>query len=125
TQLYVLDEHMEPVPIGVTGDLYIGGAGVARGYLNRPELNTQKFISNPFSKTNCKLYRTGDLARHMPDGNLEFIGRSDDQIKIRGYRLELGEVESVLLQHPSVRDCVVLVTEGGDVARQLIAFYVL
>jgi acyl-coenzyme A synthetase/AMP-(fatty) acid ligase len=92
TQVYLLDEHLQLVPIGVKGELYIGGAGVARGYLNQPELTTEKFIQNPFSNTYSRLYKTGDLARYLPDGNIEFLGRIDDQVKIRGYRVELGEI---------------------------------
>ena len=97
TQIYLLDSNLRPVPIGVPGELYIGGAGVARGYLHRPELTADKFISDPFSKdVSSRLYRTGDLAHYLPDGNIEFLGRTDNQVKIRGYRIELGEIESVL-----------------------------
>ena len=97
------------MPVGVHGELYIGGDGLARGYLNRPELTAEKFVVNPFSsEPGARLYRTGDLARYLPDGNIEFLGRVDNQVKIRGYRIELGEIETVLNQHPSVKESVVI-----------------
>ncbi len=109
TRVYLLDSHLQPVPVGVPGELCIGGAGVARGYLHRPELSAAKFITDPFSKDpNARIYRTGDLARYLPDGNIEFLGRTDNQVKIRGYRVELGEIESVLNQHPVVTESVVV-----------------
>ena len=109
TQIYILDSHMQPVPIGVPGELYIGGDGLARGYLNRPELTAEKFVPNPFSNDpGARLYRTGDRARYRPDGNIEFLGRVDNQVKIRGHRIELGEIETVLNQHPSVKETVVI-----------------
>jgi amino acid adenylation domain-containing protein len=108
TQIYVLDAHMQPVPIGVHGDLYIGGAGLARGYMNRPELTAERFIHNPFSDDpESRLYRTGDRARRRPDGNIEFLGRRDNQVKIRGHRIELGEIEAALTQRFTVKECVV------------------
>jgi amino acid adenylation domain-containing protein len=111
-QTYVLDKHLDPAPIGVTGELHIGGAGLARGYLNAPELTAEKFIPNPFSdEPGARLYKTGDLARTLPDGNIEFIGRLDNQVKIRGFRVELGEIEAVLGQHPGVREAVVVARE--------------
>ncbi|MFT6031180.1 MAG: amino acid adenylation domain-containing protein, partial [Oleiphilaceae bacterium] len=105
TQTYILDSNLKPVPIGVPGELHIGGDGLARGYLNQPELTTEKFIPNPFSTdSSARLYKSGDLARYLPDGNIEFLGRLDHQIKIRGFRVELGEIESTLLTHPSVEN---------------------
>ena len=104
TQIYILDKYLQPVPIGVPGELHIGGAGLARGYLNRSELTQEKFIANPFDKSKVesqksKLYKTGDLARYLPDGNIEYLGRIDNQVKIRGFRIELGEIEAVLSQY--------------------------
>jgi len=109
TQIYILDSHLQPVPVGVHGEMYIGGDGLARGYLNRPELTAEKFVVIPFSdQPGSRLYRTEDLARYRADGNIEFLGRVDNQVKIRGYRVELGEIEAALNQHPSVRECVVV-----------------
>ena len=109
TQIYILDPHLNPVPIGVVGELHIGGDGLARGYLNRPELTAEKFIGNPFSNDSAaRLYKTGDRGRYLPDGNIEFLGRMDNQVKIRGYRIELGEIETVLGQHPAIREAAVL-----------------
>jgi amino acid adenylation domain-containing protein len=122
TQIYILDSSLQPVPIGVPGELHIGGANVTRGYLNHPDLTTQKFITNPWTKTGC-LYKTGDLARYLPDGNIEFLGRIDQQVKIRGYRIELGEIEVVLKQHPSVREAVVSHEEQTG-NKRLIAYVV-
>jgi acyl carrier protein len=104
-----LDDYGQPVPIGVPGELCIGGIGLARGYLNQPELTAQKFIANPFSDDpKARFYRTGDTGRYRPDGSIEFLGRIDNQVKIRGYRIELGEIESVLNQHAAVRESVVI-----------------
>jgi amino acid adenylation domain-containing protein len=123
TRLYVLGRHGEPVPVGVPGELYIGGDGVGRGYLNRPELTAARFVSDPFSGiAGARLYRTGDLVRYLPDGNLEFLGRLDHQVKIRGYRIELGEVEAVLGRHPGVRDVAVVVWEETPGDKHLVAY---
>ncbi|MBE8994630.1 non-ribosomal peptide synthetase/type I polyketide synthase [Microcystis aeruginosa] len=149
-QIYILDAFLQPVPIGVVGELHIGGIGLARGYLNRPELTAEKFIANPFAsldpsltplkkggdesyetlkkggKQPSNLYKTGDLARYLPDGNIEYLGRIDNQVKIRGFRIELGEIEAVLLSHPQVREAVVLVNESDHPEnRALVAYIVL
>ena len=145
TQIYILDKHLQPVPVGVPGELYIGGDGLARGYLNRPELTQEKFIPNPFLrekgiKTNLspflseeilpypipgnRLYKTGDLARYLSDGNIEFLGRIDHQVKIRGFRIELGEIEAILNQHPAVRETVVLDREKVLGDKHLVAYIV-
>jgi amino acid adenylation domain-containing protein len=125
-QVYILDPHLQPVPIGVTGEIYIGGAGLARGYLNQPDLTTKKFIHHPFSsKLGARLYRTGDLARFLPDGNIEFLGRMDNQVKLRGFRVEIGEIESILTSHPDIDDAVVAVkSESGDPANQFLLAYI-
>jgi amino acid adenylation domain-containing protein len=125
TQIYVLDSGLQPVPIGVSGELYIGGAGLAQGYFNRKELTREKFITNPFSgKPGSRLYRTGDLARYLSSGNVEFLGRADSQVKIRGYRIELGEIEAVLRQHPAVKNCIVVVRKYEPEAENKLACYV-
>ena len=112
TQIYVLDSQLQPVPVGVTGEVYIGGDGVARGYLNHPDQTAERFVPNPFgAKPGARLYRTGDLARFLANGNIEYAGRNDFQVKIRGYRIELGEIELALAQHPHVKDAVVLANE--------------
>jgi amino acid adenylation domain-containing protein/non-ribosomal peptide synthase protein (TIGR01720 family) len=154
TQVYILDQYLQPVPIGVPGELHVGGAGLARGYLNRPELTEEKFIPNPFVKLRTgsfsdkseRIYKTGDLARYLPDGNIEFLGRTDFQVKIRGFRIELGEVEAILAGHPDVKETVVIAREDtplppkseirnpkseirppsrGDYTKRLVAYLVL
>lgn len=125
TQVYILDARMQPVPIGVPGELYTGGDGVAHGYLNRSELTAEKFIPDPFSDDpDARLYKTGDLARYLPDGNIEFLGRFDNQVKIRGFRIELGEIETVLSQHPAVEKCVVIAREDRPGEKRLVAYVV-
>ncbi|WP_051317289.1 non-ribosomal peptide synthetase [Ectobacillus panaciterrae] len=124
TQAYVLDQHLQPVPIGVPGELYLGGAGLARGYLNREELTKEKFIPNVFSdQPNERLYRTGDLVRYVEDGNLEYLGRMDHQVKIRGFRVELGDIESTLMKHPDVYEAVVVVKEFNSTDVRLVAYF--
>ncbi len=125
TQIYLLDSHLHPVPIGVAGELYISGDGVARGYLNRPDLTTEKFIPNPFSdRSESRLYKTGDLARYLLDGNIEFLGRIDRQVKIRGFRIELGEIEAMLSQHPGVQAIAVTAREDEPDRKRLVAYIV-
>ena len=122
TRVYILDTHRLPVPIGVAGELYIGGAGVARGYLNRPELTAERFIESPFVPGD-RLYKTGDLARYLADGTIEFLGRNDFQVKIRGFRIELGEIEARLGQYDGIRDAVVLAREDTPGDKRLVAYY--
>ncbi|MEH2084715.1 MAG: non-ribosomal peptide synthase/polyketide synthase [Nostoc sp.] len=124
-QVYILDSQLQPVPVGVPGELHIGGVGLARGYLNRPELTTEKFIPHPFSdEPDARLYKTGDLARYLPDGNIEYLGRIDNQVKIRGFRIELGEIEDVLTQHPLVQEGVVVAKADNTGDKQLVAYLV-
>ncbi|NMG11915.1 non-ribosomal peptide synthetase [Brasilonema sp. UFV-L1] len=123
TQVYVLDKHLQAVPIGVPAELYISGDGLARGYLNRPDFTAERFISHPFrNQPKARLYKTGDLVRYRLDGNIEFLGRLDEQVKIRGYRIELGEIEAVLIAHPAVRETVVMARE--DVGEKRLVAYV-
>ncbi|MFN6234017.1 amino acid adenylation domain-containing protein, partial [Microcystis sp.] len=137
-ETYILDEYLQPVPVGVPGELHIGGAGLARGYLNHPELTNEKFIPNPFEKDEVilptplnkggnepsKLYKTGDLCRYLPDGNIEYLGRIDNQVKIRGFRIELGEIETVLSQHNAVKTAVVIAQEDETNQKRLVAYII-
>ena len=124
-KLYVLDASLRPVPIGASGELFVGGAGLSRGYLNRPTLTAERFIPNPFGgEAGARLYRTGDLVRYLPDGQIEFLGRLDHQVKVRGLRIELGEVEAVLRRHSSVAEAVVVAGEGASGFDQLVAYIV-
>lgn len=122
TVIYILDTYLQPTPIGVVGELHIGGEGLARGYLNHPELTAEKFISNPYGEG--KIYKTGDLARYLPDGNIEYIGRIDNQVKIRGFRIELGEIEVVLNQQKFIDESVVIVREDEPGDKRLVAYYI-
>ncbi|MEY3066243.1 MAG: McnE protein, partial [Cyanobacteriota bacterium] len=138
TQIYLLDKNLQPVPIGVVGELHIGGMGLAKGYLNRPELTQEKFIPNPFEKDEVipptplnkdgnepsKLYKTGDLARYLPDGNIEYLGRIDNQVKIRGFRIELGEIEALLNQNEDVQSACVIAREDNPGDKRLVAYLV-
>ncbi|WP_062537154.1 type I polyketide synthase, partial [Mizugakiibacter sediminis] len=124
TTVYVLNARREPVPPGVVGELYIGGAGVALGYLARPELTAARFVPHPFGAAGERVYRTGDLVRLLPDGNLDYVGRIDHQVKIRGYRIELGEIEAALARHPGVRACAVVVRDEPPVGKRLVAYVV-
>src|SRR5581483_3474627 len=132
-QTYILDAQLQPVPVGVTGERYIGGAGVARGYLNRPELTAERFIRDPFagksesnsnSNSEAKLYKTGDLGRYLPDGNIEYLGRNDFQVKIRGFRIELGEIEAKLNACEGVSTAVVIAREDQPGDKRLVAYCV-
>jgi amino acid adenylation domain-containing protein len=126
TQIYLLDHHLEPVPLGSSGELCIGGDGLARGYLNHAEGAAEKFIPNPFSdKPGTRLYKSGDMARYLPDGNIEFLGRMDQQVKVRGFRVELGEIEAALIEHPAVREAAVVAKDDGDGDKRLVAYVIL
>jgi amino acid adenylation domain-containing protein len=126
TQAYILDRHLQPVPIGVVGELHLGGAGVARGYLNRPELTKERFIPNPFStEPNARIYKTGDLARYLPTGEIEYCGRVDNQVKLRGFRIEPGEIEATISEYPMVSEVVVVAREDQPDEKRLVAYVVL
>ena len=124
TKVYLLDANLQPVPIGVPGELYIGGDGLARGYFNQPSLTAEKFIPDPFTESGARLYRSGDLARYLSDGTMEFLGRIDHQVKIRGFRIEPSEIQTVLTEHPAVEQSVVLVRSDGEGEKTLLAYVV-
>jgi amino acid adenylation domain-containing protein len=125
TRVYLLDPHLKPVPVGVPGELYIGGAGLTRGYLNRPELTAQVFVPDPFgTEQGARLYKTGDLARYFADGNIEYLGRIDNQIKLRGFRIELGEIEEVIKKHSQVSEALVLARKDGPADQRLVAYVI-
>src|SRR5205085_6483989 len=125
SDIYIVDKRERLVPLGVPGELWIGGAGLAKGYLNRPELTAERFIKDPFKTTeNSRVYKTGDLAKWLPDGNLKYLGRIDDQVKVRGYRIELGEVENALLQNGLFDQVVVLAKEDKEGSKRLAAYIV-
>jgi len=120
TQAYLLDRDLQPLPVGVIGELYLGGVGLARGYLHRPDRTAERFLPNPFGVPGSRFYRTGDLGRYRPDGVIEFVGRTDHQVKLRGYRIELGEIEARLSGHPAIRNVCVVMRE-----ERLVAYIVL
>jgi len=125
TQIFILTENLQPVPVGVPGELYIGGKGVSRGYLKNPDLTKDRFILNPLPYfNNTTIYKTGDLCRYTNDGNVDYIGRIDFQVKVRGFRIELGEIESNIRRDPSVRDCIVIVTGDTEENKRLVGYVI-
>lgn len=125
TKIYILNKSLQPLPIGIAGDLYVSGPGLARGYLNRPEITAEKFVADPFNdQPGARMYKTGDLARYLPNGEIEFAGRTDDQVKIRGYRIELEEIEAVLGSHPGAHEVVVIARENSSGEKSLVAYLV-
>ena len=122
---YILNNALQPVPVGVAGEIYLGGSGISRGYFNRPELTEERFIKDPFSKEpGARLYKTGDIGSRLSDGNIEYLGRMDEQVKIRGYRIELGEIESILQECDLVRQSVVLAKETAEGNKRLVGYVV-
>ena len=124
TTIYLLDDNFDPVPIGVRGEMYIGGAGCGRGFAHRPDVTADRFVPDPFGAPGARMYRTGDFARWLPDGALEFVGRLDAQVKVRGFRIELGEIGGVLAQHPEVRESIVLARGDTALDRRLVGYVV-
>ena len=122
--IYILNAQLKPVPIGVSGEIYIGGAGVSRGYLNRPDLTADAYLPNPFTSVpGARMYKSGDIGRWLPDGTIDFLGRNDSQVKLRGFRIELGEIEARLVEHPGVHNAVVILREDAPGDKRLVAYY--